>query len=72
VTDNGGRITWTKDFPAAESLGVHFVPESDYLLVHWYQTLESTVDILQTGQLSQLADSGQYASIDNSENSSIL
>ena len=70
VTDNGGRITWTKHFPAAESVGVHFVPESDYLLVHWFQTLESTEDILHTDNVSLRADSEQYASID--ENSSIL
>ena len=72
VTDNGSGITWTRDFAAAESLGVNFVPESDYLLVHWYRTLGSSEDILNTDDLSQRADSGRYASIDNSENSSIL
>ena len=72
VTDNGGRITWTKDFTAAESVGVSFVPKSDYLLVHWYQTRGSSEDILHTENGSQRADSGRYASIDDSENSSIL
>ena len=40
ISDAKPGFTWTKSFPKSKRAEVHFLPESEFLLVNLYQTFE--------------------------------
>ena len=47
-------------------MGVRFVPESEYVLVNWYQAPEKADNALESGLSGLNADSGRLSPIDES------